>query len=551
MLRVCLLLLVILHSPWIAYGQSPATVRISVTLLDADQREIPVPRHALLISDNPPSTSPRRVVTGADGAVEVRLAPGNYTVESDRPVALSGTAYQWLQTIDVTAGRALSLRLTTANAERAASSDATSLSTTDTDPKLLAMRFKDSVVAVWTPTARTSAFLATDTGLIVTNQRAVGDALTVEVQVSPTLKVRGRVLASDKTRDVAVVHANPKALASARALPMACGAGVTPTLKEDTDIVALALPVGGTVSVVPGSLTRVEPRTIVTDLILDDGGTGGPAFATDGRFAGLTSTIESDDQRTRGHVSMATAESACITLAAAEARRAVEDPPESTPLPVEPPQAFPVSALEEAVRIRGASLNAYAMSTSDFDLAFMTPIHIYAAQKLQERSGGNGGRPGTPGGKTLVNPVTDFANWSRYVAAHPPVLLVRATPRLVEGFWKTVARGAAMTQGVNLPPMKHVKAGFARMTITCGTNEVLPIHPFVLEQHISETDVVDEGLYAFDPAAIGPHCGTVTIGLLSQKDGARPESRTVDPKVVEQFWRDFEPYRSAAEQTPR
>ncbi len=43
----------------------------------------------------------------------------------------------------------------------------------------------------------------------------------------------------------------------------------------------------------------------------------------------------------------------------------------------------------------------------------------------------------------------------------------------------------------------------------------------------------------------------VALKVLSQKDGARAESRTVDPKVVEQFWRDFEPYRSAAEQTPR
>ena len=81
----------------------------------------------------------------------------------------------------------------------------------------------------------------------------------------------------------------------------------------------------------------------------------------------------------------------------------------------------------------------------------------------------------------------DFGRWSDYVADYPPpVLFVRVTPRLVEGFWKMVARGAAQTQGMSLPPMKHFKAGFARMQAFCGNTEVTPIHPFVLERPISD-----------------------------------------------------------------
>ena len=63
-----------------------------------------MPRHLLLVSDNPASTVPRRVVTAADGTVTVRLPPGNYTVESDRAVAFQGRAYQWTQTLEVPAG---------------------------------------------------------------------------------------------------------------------------------------------------------------------------------------------------------------------------------------------------------------------------------------------------------------------------------------------------------------------------------------------------------------------------------------------------------------
>ena len=62
-------------------------LHIKVVLLDGERHAIPVAHHALLISDDPPSLPPRRVLTGADGTVDVRLRPGKYAIESDRPVA--------------------------------------------------------------------------------------------------------------------------------------------------------------------------------------------------------------------------------------------------------------------------------------------------------------------------------------------------------------------------------------------------------------------------------------------------------------------------------
>ena len=74
-------------------------------------------RHALLISDNPATAPPRRIVTALDGTADVRLRPGNYTVESDQPVAFQGKAYQWTQIVDIAAGRDTVLELTADNAE--------------------------------------------------------------------------------------------------------------------------------------------------------------------------------------------------------------------------------------------------------------------------------------------------------------------------------------------------------------------------------------------------------------------------------------------------
>ena len=156
------------------------------------------------------------------------------------------------------------------------------------------------------------------------------------------------------------------------------------------------------------------------------------------------------------------------------------------------------------------------MSSSDFDIAFITPVLTYGAQYQAEQARERERRRGAPtpdGEPTFVRPLMDFGNWSEYVADFPPVLLVRVTPKLVEGFWTTVARGAARTQGVALPPIKRFKSGFSRMRAFCGDAEVTPIHPFKLEQRVSESDAIYEGLYVFDPGALGPQCATVKLVL--------------------------------------
>ena len=221
-------------------------------------------------------------------------------------------------------------------------------------------------------------------------------------------------------------------------------------------------------------------------------------------------------------------------------------PPGGTHLPVEPVRPFPVDALKDATERRAGSQSPYQMSSSDFDIAFITPVLAYGAQSQSEQASGRARSqvPRTPdAGGAFARPLMNFGNWSEYVADFPPVLLVRVTPKLVEGFWTKVARGAAQTQGVSLPPLKHFKSGFSRMRAFCGDAEVPPIHPFKLEQRVSESDAIDEGLYVFAPGALGPQCGTVKLVLYSEKEPDKGDTRVVDPKVVQQIWQDFAPYR--------
>jgi hypothetical protein len=192
------------------------------------------------------------------------------------------------------------------------------------------------------------------------------------------------------------------------------------------------------------------------------------------------------------------------------------------------------------------------MPSADFEVAFITPVLTFAAQRNPSREGERttAAAPAAPSLEP-ARLLTDFGTWTEYVAEIPPVLLVRVTPKLVEGFWTRVARGAARVNGVSVPPVPRFKAGFSRMRAFCGAEEVNPIHPFTIEHPVPERDAIREGLYVFDPAALGPHCGRVTLQLYSDKAPEKGDTLEVDSRVLEQIQQDFAPYRTPASDAPR
>ncbi len=545
MLRALVLATLFLVVPRTAAVQALRVLHIKIVLVDAEGKATPIPHYLLLVSENPASALPRRVVTALDGTADVSLRPGNYTVESDRPVAFQGKAYQWTQIVDVVAGRDAVLELKADNAEVVtATPETASAALLEADPSGLLALWQDSVVAIWTPTTHASGFVIDAKGLIATNQRVIGNATSVEVQLTPAVKVAARVLTADAALDVAVLAIDPKALASVRPVPLACAQPGKP-VAEGQGLFTIGAPLRGLKGAAAGTISRVEPRAIVSDLILAAGSAGGPVFNAGGDVIGITTVGDDRDEGSRRRTRIARMDSACAVIASAGSKMKDSKPPDAAHLPVERPLPFPVDALKEAAKRRAGSLSPYPMTTTDFEVNFITPVLIYGAHYQAEQVTGRerGTATRKPAEPALVRPLMDFSNWSEYMADYPPVLLIRVTPKLVESLWATVARGAARTQGVALPPIKRFKSGFSRMSVFCGDAEVTPIHPFKLEQRVSETDAIYEGLYVFDPGALGPQCGTVKLVLYSEKEPQKADTRVVDPKVVEQVWQDFAPYR--------
>jgi S1-C subfamily serine protease len=546
MLRGLLLATLVLLTSPVASTQTPSVLHIKAVLLDGERKPTPVPHHALLISDNPASAPPRRIVTALDGTVDVKLPPGNYAIESDQPVAFQGKAYQWTLIVDIVAGRDATLELTADNAETLPVTAANGAGAVEPSSSALLMQWQDSVVAIWTPTAHASGFVVDAKGLVITNQRVVGTATTVEVQLTPSLKVAGSVLIANAVKDVAIISVAPEVLASLRPVSTACGAETKPQLQRGQRIFTIGTPLRDQKGITSGYVSRIESHAIVSDLILARGSTGGPVLSGEGIVVGYTSVADEKDEERRPESQAVRIEEACDLIAAAAGKLKDGGAATAAHLPVEPLRPFPADALKEVQR-RAGSLNPYQTQSEDYDISFITPMHVYGAQYQSEQAARRergAGAPMSPP-QALVRPLMDFGYWSGYVADIPPVLLVRVTPRLVEGFWTTVARGAARTQGVSLPPIKHFKPGFARMRAFCGDAEVTPIHPLKLEQRVSETDAIYEGLYVFDPEALTPQCSTVTLVLYSEKEPDKGDKRVVDPKIVQQVWEDFAPYRAS------
>jgi hypothetical protein len=182
------------------------------------------------------------------------------------------------------------------------------------------------------------------------------------------------------------------------------------------------------------------------------------------------------------------------------------------------------------------------VQASDFDVYLLTPPLIYGSQHPPERTNSRDLAREARNPELMqqsLRALSDFGNWSEYVFTNQPVLYIRATPKLVENFWTTVARGAASTQGVAIPAIKHVKTGFSGMRVYCGANEVPPIHPFKIERRLEGGRDIYEGLYVFDPSALGPDCSAVKVSLYSEKEPDKADTRTIDPKILEQVRSDF------------
>jgi hypothetical protein len=473
----------------------------------------------LLVSDNPASSEPRRVRTDGNGVIELALAPGSYTVESDRPVAFGGKAYSWTQVVDVVPGKDTILDLTAKNAEIETVTAATAAAPNAVAPveassAVLLAKWHDSVFEVWTPTRHAEGFLIDSRGLIATSHSALNGATSVEVEIrtrTDHFKVPGTVIVDDRATGGAVIWIDPAAIGSIPPIDLRCGGAEPPRAQYQEQISSIAAPMLSGKDVVDGVVTRVTSQAIFADLRIARETAGGPVFNANGELVGISAIEEDPKTFTRVEAWVVPIERACEATAMTAKAMASAAAPKGTRLPVE--TAGGPTPVSRTLKQQKAQLTT--LKATDFDITLLTSM-----QALEGSSS---------------DPRLDFDNWTDYLRYAPPVLLVRVSPQFEESFWKMLARGAASTQGVNLPPLKSFSANFLRMRAQCGDTEVLPIHPLVIERRINDKQSIREGLYVFELGAFGPQCSTVKFSMFSEKDPKQPDTKVIDPKLFDQI----------------
>ena len=497
-------------------AQETGTLRVTVALTDATGTPVPLPRVVLLVSDNPATGEPRRIRTEANGTMVVRLKPGSYIVESDEPVGFAGKGYAWTMLVTVAAGKDTLVNFTAANAEigdaptpQVRSSAAAQAG----DAAMVLSKWRDSVVEIWTPTDHLSGFLVDTTGLILTSFHGIGSATSVEVEMTSggdRFKVAGQVVASDRLTGAAVVRVAAAALASPKPMDLSCGRTEWPRVEYNQDVTAIIAPMLSEKDSADGPVSKVTSQAIFADLRLKHGDSGGPVFNEGGELIGISALDEDAEGRRAPDPWVVPLQQACTTLADAIKKTAGAEPPSTAHLPIDP-GVKDASAKAGATKVQQPP----AIPAANFDITLMTPAMALDA------AGQNG-------------PRSEFGNWVDYIRRAPPVLIVRVSPQFEESFWRMLARGAAATQGMSLPPLKSFTSNFARLTASCGDTEVRPIHPFVIEHQVPQkTGVIREGLYVFDPASLGPQCTTVRLSMYSEKDPQKADVKTIDGKVLQ------------------
>ena len=549
----------------LAYGseavcatQAPATLRVSILLVDTDLNMKPVPRPALTLKSETGGAEPIRLVTGLDGKAETAVPSGTYLLESERAVDFQGKSYRWKDTIKIAAGETKALELSVDNAlvERIAQ-----VSSVPTDLPSLFKQWQGSVVTVWSDTGHGSGFLIDAGGLIATNQHVVGLSDYAAVQFSDSLKVPATVVVRSPAKDVAILRVNAKYVEGLKPVVLGFAQDGKAPAVEGQQVFTIGSPLNQRKVMTTGIVSKVEPTVIISDVNINHGNSGGPLFTTDGLVVGITTFGDFSSQGGPGISGIVRIDEAREPLEEARQSLATPPPAEST-LPVEPTAAFPLEGLKETLKAAPVKPNDYAMGVGDFDVSFITPILTYGTQyaadqaALAEKTKRNKKAGSVQSPSDLFG---EYKNWAEYVGQFRAVLIIDARPKLVEGFWSGLNRGLAQSYGYYGGPANlHFKTDFKAMKLLCGEREVTPIHPGKVEHRVSVSnaavrvnDVTYEGFYTFAADAVAPTCGVVKLVLFSEKEPNKSEVKVLSPKLVQKLWDDFAPYRALPSRQPR
>jgi len=414
-------------------------------------------------------------------------------------------------------------------------------------------QYRDSVVTVWAEVGagHGTGFIADPSGLVITNQHVVTTSQYIAVQFDQERMVPATLLASDATKDVAILWVDFSRIPEAKPAPL-LSKGDLPA-EEGEKVFTIGSPLHQSKVMTTGIVSKVEARVIISDININHGNSGGPLFNSHGRVIGITTFGDTTRQGGPGISGIVRIEEATPLLEQAKAQMTPAKKPSPAFLPSFPTDTYPIEAIKANMAIEKFKSDPYVFGLGDYDVAVVTPILRYrhlAGEVKAQKEKDKRNHKSTNAVQGTFEPLDDLKGWYEYVGEYEPVLLIQASPKLKETFWSGFSRGMAASHGYVPGPAKlHFKTDFYKMRLLCGGKEVQPLFPGKVERVLDErdssvnvTDATFDGLYKYPADAITTQCGTVTLQLFSEKDPDHAKEKVLDQKTIDAVVTDFTPY---------
>src|SRR5688572_31053725 len=197
------------YPPAHSQSRTLGKVVIKVTLNDNEKTANLVQNFGLVIkklnNDSPKNAiSAIRVKTTADGSVSLSLIPGDYVVESEKPLIVNGKSYEWSVKLKVETGSTALLEMDHDDATITEADDALRRGRILDEADLLKV-LSDGVVNVQGELAHGTGSIVDTTGLILTTHHVIERSKELRVQFDGNKKVAAKLVLDDPDLDLAVL----------------------------------------------------------------------------------------------------------------------------------------------------------------------------------------------------------------------------------------------------------------------------------------------------------------------------------------------------------
>lgn len=554
-------------APAHSQSRSLGKVVIKVTLNDNEKAANLVQNFGLVIkklnSSSPEKTvSAIQVKTTADGSASLSLLPGDYVVESEKPLIINGKSYEWSVKLKVELGSTALLELSNHDATITEADAALKRGRIVDEADLLKV-LSDSVVSVQGELGQGTGSIVDSTGLILTSQHVIDRSKELRVQFDGSKKVAAKLVVEDPDLDLAVLWVDLSACSSCKALAMAEPKSGSDAVLDGARVFTISSPLTQNKTLTEGTLRNTE-NGIKLDFRIARIDSGAPVFNAVGEMIGVVKFVDQNGTRP-GASGVIRIQDSQVLLA--KARQTIKEAtafPSAETLPTEPGDSYPAGVLKSKVDLKKFRPKAYEADIGPYRLTMITPVLKYyiieqnriALERLQKKS---------EKGETLTTPVItnsfyELRNWGDYVNEIRPVVHLLVVPEVSatgkSTFLSLLTLGIGLMSGspMILPADFKFKADFQEMSLTCDGKLVTPIQRGKIEFIKSLSSYLKTkprsayaGVYTYSAEIFGPDkCQQLNLQVVSQQSPKAPEIRLIDPKMVQQVWSDFEPYRNPA-----